>query len=362
MTGSEYSQRRTDSDPAAGGAGDPDAPTTAVRREDIANAAPSVPQTSLTPGSLPGPDDRDAGRPAPPTTDSGPSVTDPPAAPASAAPSSRPRSGSVDPQDDEHPDHHRVDRSASGSPTAAHQPTGYSNTGTSNTGTSNTARPSTDPGATTAFAATSVGSPPTTPPGAMPAWQSAPAGGPPAGSAPAGSTPIGSSAVQAEPGTFFSQPPRTGEPDIAPPKARVWQNLLGAVAGLVLVLGPVILFAVLAGTPDSLFDAATGRRLLVLGMIVVAALPALLAGWAPATAWLPGGLLAVIGTIAWFSDSFTLQLRDWSVDLFGTGVVGQFIASVGIFLGFALLFAGLGTVWARRSGVDSVLDRISPNP
>lgn len=351
MTGPEYSQRRTDADPAAsGGAGDgPDAPTTAVRREDIADTGSSAPQTSLTPGTMPGTDERHAGTPAPPTTDNGPSVPGPPAA--SAAPSSRPRSGSspLDPQDDEHPDHHPFDRSSYGAPTAAHQPTGPSSAGYSNT----------DPGATTAFAAAPAGSPPTTPPGAMPAWQSAPAGG----SAQAGSAPLGSSsAVQAEPGTFFGQPPRTGEPDIAPPKSRVWQNLLGAAAGLVLVLGPVVLFAVLAGTPDSLFEAAAGRRFLVLGLVVVAALPALLAGWAPAAAWLPGGLLAVVGTIAWFSDAFTRQLQEWSVDLFGTDVVGQFVSIVGIFLGFALLFAGLGTIWARRSGVDSVLDRISPNP
>lgn len=197
---------------------------------------------------------------------------------------------------------------------------------------------------------------PMTPPTPMPAWQSASGGSDPGMSG--GPT----SAVAAEPGTFFGQPSRTPEPDVAPPKSRIWQNLLGAVAGLVLILGPVILFALLAGTPDSLFEQSTGRRLVVLGLIVAAALPALLAGWAPAAAWLPGAILAVVGTIALFSQSFVDQLQTWSTDVFNTSVVGVFVTNIGLYLGFALLFAGLGTVWARRSGVDSVLDRISPRP
>lgn len=158
--------------------------------------------------------------------------------------------------------------------------------------------------------------------------------------------------------TFIGQTARPEEPDLLPEKRRIWQNLLGALIGLVLVLGPIVGFALLAGTPDSLFDAALARRFLLLGIIVVAAAPALLAGWAPATAWLPGGILAVVGAIAFLSNSFTLRLRSWSMSLFDTEVAGTFLAQYAVVIGFVLLFAGLGTTWARSSGAESVIRRI----
>lgn len=158
--------------------------------------------------------------------------------------------------------------------------------------------------------------------------------------------------------TFIGQPARGEEPDLLPEKRRIWQNLLGALIGLVLVLGPIVGFALLAGTPDSLFDAALARRFLLLGIIVVAAAPALLAGWAPATAWLPGGILTVVGTIAFLSNAFTLRLRSWSRSLFDTEVAGTFLAQYAAVIGFVLLFAGLGAAWARNSGAESVVRRI----
>lgn len=158
--------------------------------------------------------------------------------------------------------------------------------------------------------------------------------------------------------TFIGQPARPDEPDLLPEKRRIWQNLLGALIGLVLVLGPIVGFALWAGTPDSLFDPAVARRFLLLGIIVVAAVPALLAGWAPATAWLPGGILAVVGAIAFLSDSFTLRLRSWSRSLFDTEVAGSFLAQYAVVIGLVLLFAGLGAAWARNSGADSVIRRI----
>ncbi|WP_353650945.1 hypothetical protein ABLG96_08650 [Nakamurella sp. A5-74] len=158
--------------------------------------------------------------------------------------------------------------------------------------------------------------------------------------------------------TFIGQPARPDEPDLLPEKRRVWQNLLGALIGLVLVLGPIVGFALLAGTPDSLFDAAVARRFLLLGIIAVAAVPALLAGWAPATAWLPGGILAVVGAIAFLSNSFTVRLRSWSKSLLDTEVAGSFLAQYAVVIGLVLLFAGLGAAWARSSGADSMIRRI----
>lgn len=160
--------------------------------------------------------------------------------------------------------------------------------------------------------------------------------------------------------TFLGQQSRDDEVVLAPARSRIWQNLAGALAGLVLVFGPIIGFALLAGTPDSLFDAETGRKILVLGMIAVAAVPALLAGWAPAAAWLPGVILLVLGGIAYFSEPFARTLGRWSSDLFSTPVVGQFVVAIGPILGFALVFAGLGTAWSRASGRDSVVNRIQP--
>lgn len=158
--------------------------------------------------------------------------------------------------------------------------------------------------------------------------------------------------------TFIGQPARPDEPELLPQKRRIWQNLLGALIGLVLVLGPIVGFALLAGTPDSLFDPSVARRFLLLGIIVAAAVPALLAGWAPATAWLPGGILAVVGAIAFLSNSFTLRLRSWSRSLFDTEVAGAFLAQYAVVIGLVLLFAGLGAAWARSSGADSVIRRI----
>lgn len=158
--------------------------------------------------------------------------------------------------------------------------------------------------------------------------------------------------------TFIGQPARPDEPELLPEKRRIWQNLLGALIGLLLVLGPIIGFALLAGTPDSLFDTQLARRFLVLGIIVLAAVPALLAGWAPATAWFAGGILAIVGTIAFLSSSFTNQLLTWSKSLFDTQIVGIFVAQYAVVIGFVLLFAGLGTAWARRSAAESVIRRI----
>lgn len=157
--------------------------------------------------------------------------------------------------------------------------------------------------------------------------------------------------------TFIGQSARPDEPDLLPEKRRIWQNLLGALIGLVLVLGPIIAFALLAGSPDSLFSAETSRKILLLGLIVIAAAPALLAGWAPSTALVPGVILAIVGSIAWLSTSFTNQLGRWSSDLFATPVVGTFVATIGVFLGFGLLFAGLGTAWARSLGADTIIKR-----
>ncbi len=160
------------------------------------------------------------------------------------------------------------------------------------------------------------------------------------------------------PGTFFAQPPQSSQVELAPAKSRVLQNIAGVILGLVLTLGPVILYSVLKGDAAPFTSTSVGNRFLLLGIVVIAAIPAFLAGWAPAAAWLPGVIFAILGTIAWFSTGFRNWLDARSVDWFRSDSVAQFIFLVALPLGFALLFAGLGTVWARRAGVHSVLNRL----
>jgi hypothetical protein len=159
-------------------------------------------------------------------------------------------------------------------------------------------------------------------------------------------------------GGFFSEPPQSAQPELAPAKSRVLQNIGGALLGLLLTLGPVILYSILRGQGQTPFTGSVGGKFLLLGLVVIAAIPAFLAGWAPAAAWVPGALLAILGIIALFSTGFQNWLVDRSIDWFKGPGVGQFIVAVALPLGLALLFAGLGTVWARRAGAHAVLARI----
>lgn len=159
-------------------------------------------------------------------------------------------------------------------------------------------------------------------------------------------------------GGFFSEPPQSAQPELAPAKSRVLQNIGGAVLGLLLTLGPVILYSILRGQGQLLFTGSVGGKFLLLGLVVIAAIPAFLAGWAPAAAWVPGALLVILGLIALFSTGFQNWLVARSIDWFKSPGVGQFIVAVALPLGLALLFAGLGTVWARRAGAHAVLARI----
>ena len=159
-------------------------------------------------------------------------------------------------------------------------------------------------------------------------------------------------------GGFFSQRPQSAQPELAPAKSRVPQNIGGAILGLLLTLGPVILYSILNGRGQVLFTGSTGGRFLLLGLVLIAAIPAFLAGWAPAAAWVPGALLSILGIIALFSAGFQSWLVARSNDWFKGPSVGQFIVGVALPLGLALLFAGLGSVWARRAGAHSVLARL----
>lgn len=159
-------------------------------------------------------------------------------------------------------------------------------------------------------------------------------------------------------GGFFSQRPQSAQPELAPAKSRVLQNIGGAILGLVLTLGPVILYSTLHGQGQVLFTGSTGGRFLLFGLVLIAAIPAFLAGWAPAAAWVPGALLSILGIIALFSAGFQSWLVARSNDWFKGPSVGQFVVGVALPLGLALLLAGLGSVWARRAGAHSVLARL----
>ncbi len=195
-----------------------------------------------------------------------------------------------------------------------------------------------------------------------------PATAPPAGAYPtatadsASSSPSSGYGSAADQGTgrggFFSQPAQSAQPELAPAKSRVLQNIGGALLGLLLTLGPVILYSILKGQGQALFTGSVGGKFLLLALVVIAAIPAFLAGWAPAAAWVPGALLAILGLIALFSTGFQNWLLARSIEWFKGQGVGQFIVMVALPLGLALLFAGLGTVWARRAGAHAVLARI----
>jgi len=176
------------------------------------------------------------------------------------------------------------------------------------------------------------------------------------------SSPVSNYATAPDQGTgrggFFSQRPQSAQPELAPAKSRVLQNIGGAILGLLLTLGLVILYSILNGQGQVLFTGSTGGRFLLLGLVLIAAIPAFLAGWAPAAAWVPGALLSILGIIALFSAGFQSWLVARSNDWFKGPSVGQFVVGVALPLGLALLFAGLGSVWARRAGAHSVLARL----
>lgn len=159
------------------------------------------------------------------------------------------------------------------------------------------------------------------------------------------------------PGTFFAEPPQSSQVELAPAKSRVLQNIAGVILGLVLTFGPVITYYALGGTADPA-SGRVGDKFIWLAFVVIAAIPAFLAGWGPAAAWLPGLLLAIVGTVSFFSGGFVTWVSERSVDWFGSDLPAVFVTQYGAPLGFALLLAGLGAAWARRSGVNSVLARL----
>jgi len=62
--------------------------------------------------------------------------------------------------------------------------------------------------------------------------------------------------------------------------------------------------------------------------------------------------------VSYFSGGFVTWVSERSVDWFGSAGPAVFVTQYGAPLGFALLLAGLGAAWARRSGVNSVLARL----
>ncbi|MDQ2848562.1 MAG: hypothetical protein M3Y77_19970 [Actinomycetota bacterium] len=146
--------------------------------------------------------------------------------------------------------------------------------------------------------------------------------------------------------------------DVAPPKTRVGHNLLGALIGLVFVAGAAAIFALAFKNYNGMQQMGTGHKLAFIGIAVILAVPALLAGWAPAAAWFPGIVLVLGIGIAMFSGSLSRTYAHWSTSLFGTPAAATYLLSWGLVAGSVLLLAGIGAQMARRSASTAAMDRI----
>lgn len=146
--------------------------------------------------------------------------------------------------------------------------------------------------------------------------------------------------------------------DVAPSKTRVGHNLLGALIGLVFVAGAAAIFALAFKNYNGMLQMGTGHKPAFIGIAVILAVPALMAGWAPAAAWFPGIVLVLGIGIAMFSGSLSRTYAHWSTSLFGTPVAATYLLSWGLVAGWVLLLAGIGAQMARRSATTAAMDRV----
>ncbi|MDQ6657389.1 MAG: hypothetical protein M3Z00_04035 [Actinomycetota bacterium] len=159
---------------------------------------------------------------------------------------------------------------------------------------------------------------------------------------------------------FFSpqgaqQPVRV---EVKPASLRFGHNLAGGLLGIVLAAGTAALYVLVTKNHQATEAPSTGLKLALIGLAILLAIPGLIAGWAPAAAWFPGLILAVVGTAAVMSGWVTNQIVSLSNKLFNSPLLAQFVVPWALVGGWALLLAGIGAQMARRSATTTAMDRI----